>query len=260
VDAVRPGRDRRASALGFGERLRERIADTTYLVHDALDAGKRVLFEGANATLLDVDHGTYPFVTSSNACVLGAGPGSGVPGHRIDRVIGVLKAYSTRVGGGPMPTELHDATGDRIRERGREFGTTTGRPRRVGWLDLVALKYACMINGVSEVAIMLLDVLAGFDTLRLCTAYEIDGVRTDRFTPDAEDLARVTPVFEDIDGFGEEITGVTELRELPAGARAYVERVEAFLGVRAGLISVGPDRAQTIIQDPTLGAPAGAHA
>ena len=248
------------SALAFGEQLKDRITDTTYLVHDALDAGRRVLFEGANATLLDVDHGTYPFVTSSNACVLGAGPGSGVPGHRIDRVIGVMKAYSTRVGGGPMPTELNDNTGARIRERGREFGTTTGRPRRVGWVDLVALRYACMINGVSEVAIMLLDVLAGFDALRLCTAYEIDGTRTDRFTPDAEDLTRVTPVYQEIEGFSEEITECTTLGELPPGARAYVERIESFLGVRASLVSVGPDRAQTIIRDPALQTPAGASA
>ena len=249
-----------AEALAFGEKLAGRITDTTYLVHDAFEAGKKVLFEGANATLLDVDHGTYPFVTSSNACVLGAGPGSGVPGHRIDRVIGVLKAYSTRVGGGPMPTELSNETGNRIRERGREFGTTTGRPRRVGWLDLVALRYSCMINGVTEVAIMLLDVLAGFDELRLCTAYEIDGEQTDRFTPDAEDLARATPIYETLEGFGDEITGITEVGELPAGASAYVERIEAFLGVRASLISVGPDRAQTIFQDPTLSPPAGAHA
>ncbi len=248
------------TALGYGEQLAGRITDTTYLVHDALEDGKRVLFEGANATLLDVDHGTYPFVTSSNACVLGAGPGSGVPGHRIDHVIGVMKAYSTRVGGGPMPTELTDPTGDRIRERGREFGTTTGRPRRVGWLDLVALKYACMINGVSEVAIMLLDVLAGFETLRLCTAYEIDGTRTDRFTPDAEDLARATPLYEELPGFGDEITGVTALDELPEGARAYVHRIESFLGVRAGLISVGPDRAQTIVRSTCLDTHAGAPA
>ena len=247
-----------ASALASGEQLRERIADTTYLVHDALGSGKRVLFEGANASLLDVDHGTYPFVTSSNACVLGVGPGSGVPGHRIDRVIGVMKAYSTRVGGGPMPTQLDDETGDRIRERGREFGTTTGRPRRVGWLDLVALRYTCMINGVSEVAIMLLDVLAGFDSLRVCTAYEIDGERTDRFMPDAEDLARVTPVFEEIDGFRDEITGITELGDLPSGARAYVDRIESFLGVGASLISVGPDRSQTIIRDSLLQTSAGA--
>lgn len=249
-----------ASALAFGEQLRDRITDTTYLVHDALDAGQRVLFEGANATLLDVDHGTYPFVTSSNACVLGAGPGSGVPGHRIDRIIGVMKAYSTRVGGGPMPTERKDAIAERIRERGREFGTTTGRPRRVGWLDLVALRYACMINGVSEVAIMLLDVLAGFETLRVCTAYEIDGTRTDRFTPDAEDLARATPVYEDLPGFGEEITHVTERSELPDGARAYVDRIEAFLGVQAGLISVGPDRAQTIVGGSILKQQVGAGA
>jgi len=243
-------------ALEHGRRLGDRITDTTYLVHDALDAGQRVLFEGANATLLDVDHGTYPFVTSSNSCVLGAGPGSGVPGHRIDRVIGVLKAYSTRVGGGPMPTELCDSTGERIRERGREFGTTTGRPRRVGWLDLVALRYSCMINGVTEIAVMLLDVLAGFDELRVCTAYEIGGVRTDRFTPDAEDLGRVVPVYETLSGFGEEITGITERGELPAGALAYVEKIESFLGVRASLISVGPDRAQTI----TEGMSAATHA
>jgi adenylosuccinate synthase len=249
-----------ASALAHGERLRDRITDTTYLLHDALADGKRVLFEGANATLLDVDHGTYPFVTSSNSCVLGAGPGSGVPGHLLGRVVGVMKAYSTRVGGGPMPTELPDATGSRIRERGREFGTTTGRPRRVGWLDLVALRYACMVNGVTELAIMLLDVLAGFDELRVCTAYEIDGQRTDRFTPDSADLARATPVYEAIEGFGEEITGVTELGDLPAGARAYVARIESHLGVPVRWISVGPDRAQTIRPRPLGAAPAGAGA
>jgi len=234
------------AGLAHGERLRARITDTTYLLHDAIAAGERVLFEGANATLLDVDHGTYPYVTSSNSCVLGAGPGSGVPGHALGRVVGVLKAYSTRVGGGPMPTELEGATGDRIRDRGHEYGTTTGRPRRVGWLDLVALRYACMVNGVTELAIMLLDVLAGFDELRVCTAYEIDGAQTERFTPDSADLSRVTPVYETLPGFGEEITGVTDLGELPAGARAYVSRIESHLGVPVRWISVGPDRGQTI--------------
>jgi adenylosuccinate synthase len=234
------------TALAQGERLRGRIADTTYLLHEALGQGKRLLFEGANATLLDVDHGTYPFVTSSNSSVLGAGPGSGVPGHLIGRVIGVMKAYSTRVGGGPMPTELPDATGDRIRERGREYGTTTGRPRRVGWLDLVALRYSCMVNGVSEVALMLLDVLAGFDELRVCTAYRLDGERTERFPPDASDLARAEPEYETVPGFGEEITGVRSRDELPAGAGAYVDLIEDRLGVPVSVISVGPDRAQTI--------------
>lgn len=235
-----------SAALEQGERLRDRITDTAYLLHDELNAGRRLLFEGANATLLDVDHGTYPFVTSSNSSVLGAGPGSGVPGHRLERVIGVLKAYSTRVGGGPMPTELHDAIGERIRERGNEYGTTTGRSRRVGWLDLVALRYACMVNGVTELAVMLLDVLAGFDELNLCTAYRVGGAETDRFLPDASDLSRVEPVYETISGFGEEITDVTEFGGLPAGAVAYIERIERHLGVPIRVVSVGPDRAQTI--------------
>lgn len=247
-----------AGALEHGERLRDRICDTTYLLHDEIAGGKRVLFEGANATLLDVDHGTYPFVTSSNSCVLGAGPGSGVPGHMLGRVVGVMKAYSTRVGGGPMPTELVDSTGERIRERGREFGTTTGRPRRVGWLDLVALRYSCMVNGVTELAIMLLDVLAGFDELRVCTSYEIDGEQTSRFLPDSSDLGRAVPVYETIEGFGDEITGVTELDELPAGARAYVSRIESELGVPVRWVSVGPDRAQTIRPGAQTGLGSGA--
>jgi len=236
--------------LALGGRLGERIADTTYLLHEMLADGKRVLFEGANATLLDVDHGTYPFVTSSNSSVLGIGPGTGVPGHRIGRVVGVLKAYSTRVGGGPMPTELHDANGDRIRERGREYGTTTGRPRRCGWLDLVAARYSAMVNGVSELAVMLLDVLGGFEELEVCTGYRAGGGEpTDRFTPDAEDLASVEPVYETVPGF--EAAAVESARswsELPGGARAYVERIEAFTGVRVGVVSVGPDREQTIVR------------
>ena len=234
------------TALEHGRRLRDRITDTTYLLHDELKGGSRVLFEGANATLLDVDHGTYPFVTSSNSSVLGVGPGTGVPGHRVSRVVGVLKAYSTRVGGGPMPTELHDDTGERIRRRGREFGTTTGRPRRVGWLDLVALRYACMINGVTELSIMLLDVLAGFDELLVCTAYRLDGRETERFPPDSADLSRVVPIYKTMTGFGDEIAGVRGLNELPPGASAYVDLIESCLGVPVSVISVGPDRVQTI--------------
>lgn len=236
-----------AGMLACGERLRERITDTTYLLHDLLSSGASVLFEGANATLLDVDHGTYPFVTSSSSSVLGAGPGTGVPGQRIDRVIGVLKAYSTRVGGGPMPTELHDGTADRIREVGREFGTTTGRPRRVGWLDLVAVKYAAMVNGATELAVMLLDVLAGLDELRVCVAYRLaDGSTTDRFVPDAADLSAAEPVYETLAGFSENVSGAREAGELPGGARAYLERIERFVGVPVATVSVGPDRAQTI--------------
>jgi adenylosuccinate synthase len=236
-------------ALELGRRLEDRIADTTYLLHDMLAGGERVLFEGANATLLDVDHGTYPFVTSSNASVLGVGPGTGVPGHRLDRVLGVLKAYSTRVGGGPMPTELFDADGERIRERGREFGTTTGRPRRCGWLDLVALRYTAMVNGVDELAVMLLDVLGGFEKLKVCTAYRVDGRVTDRFCPDAHDLGRVEPVYEEVDGFAEGVAEKARSRgELPAGAAAYVELIQSYVGVPVRVISVGPDREQTIVE------------
>lgn len=235
-----------SEALGWGEALRPRIADTVYLLHGLRSEGRRVLFEGANATLLDVDHGTYPYVTSSNASVLGIPAGSGMPPHAITRVVGVLKAYSTRVGGGPMPTELDDATGERIRERGREFGTTTGRPRRCGWLDLVAVRYSAMINGVTELSVMLLDVLGGFDELKICTSYRIDGRETERFVPDASDLSRVEPVYETLTGFGEEVAGSRSFGELPPGARAYVDRIAEYVGVPVRTVSVGPERSQTV--------------
>ena len=238
----------RRSLSAAAERLRPMITDTTYLLHDMLAQGKSLLFEGANATLLDVDHGTFPYVTSSNCSVLGIPAGSGVPGSNLTRVIGVMKAYSTRVGGGPFPTEQKNAIGDRIRERGREYGTTTGRPRRCGWLDLVALRYAVMLNGVTEIALMLLDVLAGFDELHVCKAYRIDGRTSDRFLPDAFELAKAEPVYESVPGFAQEIAGARERAELPAGARAYVRLIEDFLGVGVRIISVGPDRVQTIIE------------
>lgn len=230
-----------------GEKLRPRVCDTTYLLHDMLGQGKRLLFEGGNATLLDVDHGTYPFVTSSNCTALGISTGTGVPGKRLDRVVGIMKAYCTRVGGGPMPTELDNETGNTIRERGREYGTTTGRPRRCGWLDLVATRYSVMINGVSEVALMLFDVLAGFDQLKICTSYEFGGERTDRFLPDAVDLEQATPVYETLPGFGEGITEAKRWEDLPANARGYVEFIENFLGVPVSIISVGPGREQTLV-------------
>lgn len=234
------------AAIKAGERLRPYITDTVYLLHDLLKAGSPILFEGANATLLDVDHGTYPYVTSSSCSVLGIPPGTGVPGSRVQNVIGVMKAYSTRVGGGPFPTELTDATGDRIRERGREYGTTTGRPRRCGWLDLVAVRYSAMLNGATGLAIMLLDVLSGLDELKVCTAYEIDGKRTERFIPDATGLAKARPVFTTLAGFKEDITGATTRAALPANAEKYVAFIEQFVGVPARVISVGPDREQTI--------------
>jgi len=238
---------------GFAGALGPRIQDTTYLLHDILDDGGSLLFEGANATLLDVDHGTYPYVTASNACALGIAAGSGVPMARVGTIIGVAKAYQTRVGSGPMPTELFDAVGDGIRERGREYGTTTGRPRRVGWLDLVALRYATMVNGVTHLAITLLDVLAGVDELKLCVRYRHGGVETDRFLPDGPSLAEVEPVYETMPGFSGDISGARSLDELPAGARAYVERVSAFCGVPIGMVSVGPDRAEVITVDERCG-------
>lgn len=230
----------------LGERLRPMIKDTTYLLHDLDREGKTILFEGANATMLDVDHGTFPYVTSSNASSLGIGPGTGVAPQKIGRIIGVVKAYSTRVGGGPMPTELHDETAHRIRERGREYGTTTGRPRRVGWIDLVALRYAAMVSGVTEIGLTLLDVLAGFDELLLCTEYNTPEGTTDRFLPDGFELADAEPVYEALPGFGDEITTVRSYEDLPEAARRYVERIESFVGVPIRTIGVGPDREQTI--------------
>jgi len=238
----------------LGRRLRPMIKDTAYLLNGLDQEGKTILFEGANATMLDVDHGTFPYVTSSNASSLGIGPGTGVPPQKIGRVIGVVKAYSTRVGGGPMPTELHDATADRIRERGREFGTTTGRPRRVGWIDLVALRYAAIVSGATELGLTLLDVLAGFDELRLCTAYATPEGRTERFLPDGFELAEAEPIYETMPGFCEEITGVRSFDDLPGPACRYVERIESFVGVPVRTIGVGPDREQTIERDATVAA------
>ncbi len=232
-----------------GKKLRSRICDTGTLLNEMISAGGRLLFEGANATLLDLDHGTFPYVTSSNCSVCGIPSGTGLAPRHVGRVQGVLKAYSTRVGAGPFPTERDDEIGDRIRTRGNEFGTTTGRPRRCGWLDLVALKYAVTLNGVDSLAVMLLDVLAGFDELSVCTGYRTsDGSVTDRFPADASALEAVTPVYETVPGFQEEITGVRTWDDLPEGARRYLELIEQRLGVPVGIVSVGPDREQTIVR------------
>jgi len=232
--------------IRLGREIKPYVCDTTYLLHDLNAQRKRFLFEGANACLLDIDHGTFPYVTSSNCSTLGIPAGTGLPGRHVQRVIGIVKAYSTRVGAGPFPTELNDKVGDRIRERGREFGTTTGRPRRCGWLDLVAVKYSAMICGATSVAVMLFDVLAGLDELRICTAYEVDGERTERFLPDAHLLDKAKPVYETLQGFGEEITTARSLNDLPAEARRYLDRISAFLGAPIEIVSVGPDWSQTI--------------
>lgn len=238
-----------ASLSEAGERLRPMIRDTTYLLHELLAQGKRLLFEGANASLLDLDHGTYPYVTSSSCSALGIGPGTGVSERRLSNVVGVMKAYSTRVGRGPFPTELKDPIGDRIRERGREYGTTTGRPRRVGWLDLVAVRYTAMLSDLTGIALTMLDVLEGLDELRVCTAYRIDGVETDRFRPDAYELGRAEPVYRTLAGFHGDVGGVRRRQDLPSQARAYLDLIEDVVGVPVRIVSVGPDRAQTIGQE-----------
>lgn len=235
-----------ATLEGWGRRLAPMIRDTAYLLHGMLDEGKRLLFEGANATLLDVDHGTYPYVTASSCAVLGVGPGTGVSERRLGTVLGVMKSYSTRVGKGPMPTELKDAIGDGIRERGNEYGTTTRRPRRVGWLDLVAVKYAAMLNEPTGLVLTMLDVLSGVEELRVCTGYRIGGKETDRFIPDGPALEQAEPVYRSFPGFSGDVTGVRRREDLPEGARRYVDFIESFAGVPVRLIGVGPGRDQTI--------------
>jgi adenylosuccinate synthase len=235
--------------LALGEQLRPHITDTTRLLTQALRDSNRVLFEAAQGTLLDVDHGSYPYVTSSNSSVAGVWSGSGVPARQIDRIIGVVKAYGTRVGEGPFPTELADGPngiGQRIRDAGREYGTVTGRPRRCGWFDAVAARYSAVLAGADELAVMLLDVLGQLDELKVCTAYKLDGERIDWFPGDAFLLERCQPVYETLPGWGKDVSGARELADLPAKARKYVDRLGELLEVRVSVISVGPDRVQTI--------------
>lgn len=241
--------------IKMGTKLKPHIVDTVYALHEAIETNKTILFEGANACLLDIDHGTFPYVTSSNCSTLGIPSGTGIPGRHIDQVVGIMKAYTTRVGQGPFPTEELSDIGDRIRERGHEYGTTTGRPRRCGWLDLVAVRYSAMICGTTTLACMLLDVLSTFDELKICTAYRLsDGTLTDRFIPDAHRLPSVTPVYETMPGWSQEITDATDRDALPAAARHYLDRIEAITGLPIDIISVGPDRAQTVMNRPTAGA------
>ncbi len=232
--------------LGYGEILGPHICDTSHLLNDAVSFNKRILFEGANACMLDIDHGTFPYVTSSNCSSLGIYPGSGVPGGRLNRVIGIMKAYTTRVGGGPFVTELDDEVGNRIRERGREFGTTTGRPRRCGWLDLTVVKYSAKICGVTELSVMLLDVLSGFDELKVCTDYELKGSPLESFPSNADVLDQVTPIYETVTGFDREITECKTFDELPKAAQRYIELIEENIGVPVKTVSIGPERTQTL--------------
>ena len=233
--------------LGYAERIRPFVTDTSRLLHEAFRDGKRVLFEAAQGSLLDVDHGTYPYVTSSNSLPSGIWSGTGVPAKNVQRTIGVVKAYTTRVGKGPFPTELDDETGERIRKIGREYGTVTGRPRRVGWFDAIAVRYTAALAGADEITVMLLDVLSGLPELKLCTAYEIDGERTIHFPSDSFQLERCKPVYETIAGWKDDITAARKLSELPAGARRYIDRIGELAGLKISVVSVGPDRAQTIM-------------
>ena len=228
--------------LDWGRRLHSFVSDVGRRLLLDREAGKRIVYEGAHAVLLDLDHGTFPYVTSSNCSALGLFTGAGVPPQSVKNYVGVLKAYSTRVGGGPFPTELHDAVGDGIRERGREYGTTTGRPRRVGWFDAVAARYAADLCGCTSLTINLLDVLSGIDELKVCTAYRLRGETLDYFRADMDTLAEVEPVFETLPGWADDISGVRRYDDLPANARQYVETIEQLAGARVEMVSVGPER------------------
>jgi len=235
--------------LGYGERLRPYVTDTSLLLDGALRDGKNVLFEGAQGTMLEIDYGTYPYVTSSYTTAGGACAGSGVGPTRIDAVIGVIKAFTSRVGNGPFPSELHDETGQYIRRKGKEYGTRTGRPRRMGWLDTVALKTAARINGFNWVAITKLDTLAGLPSVKICTGYRFSGRVTTVAPASTADLARCEAVYEEFKGWNEaELKRARAYAELPAGVRAYVEAVEEAIGVEARLIGTGQDRTEVVIK------------
>ncbi len=234
--------------LAYGESLSDYVADTSLLLWEAQQAGKNIIFEGAQGTLLDIDHGTYPFVTSSNPTAGGATTGSGIGPTTIDRIIGVAKAYITRVGTGPFPTELHDETGERMVELGGEFGTVTGRRRRCGWLDLVALKYAVRVNGLTELAMTKLDILSHFDGLKVAVAYDSLGERFNEFPRQQRILYNCHAVYEELPGWNTDISGVRSFDDLPKEAKTYVEYVEEAIGIPVTMIGVGPARDATVMR------------
>ncbi len=238
--------------LSYVDRVRPLMADTALLLNQALDRGKTVLLEGGQATLLDVDHGTYPFVTSSNATAGGACTGSGIAPTRIDRVIAVIKAYTTRVGEGPFPTELLDEDGERLRAHGHEYGTTTGRPRRCGWYDAVIARYAARVNGVTDFVLTKLDVLTGWEQIPVCVAYEVDGVRYDEMPMTQTAFHHATPVYEFFDGWTEDITAARRFEDLPKNAQLYIRALEEMSGAPFSSVGIGPDREQTLELRPLL--------
>ncbi|HEV8056068.1 MAG TPA: adenylosuccinate synthase [Nocardioidaceae bacterium] len=233
--------------LSYSDRMRPMVRDTGLELVRALDAGRTVLFEAGQATMLDVDHGTYPFVTSSNATAAGACTGSGVPPNRIDRVIAVVKAYTTRVGEGPFPTELLDEDGERLRASGGEFGTTTGRPRRCGWYDAPIARYAARINGVTDLVLTKLDVLTGWEKVPVCVAYEVDGERVEEMPMTQSDFHHARPVYQFFDGWEDDITGCRSVAELPVAAQGYLQALEDLSGAPISAVGVGPGRDQTVV-------------
>jgi len=231
----------------YGQQIKQYVADTSVILNDALDRGKRVLFEGAQGVMLDIDQGTYPFVTSSNPVAGGVTIGSGVGPSKIDKVVGVCKAYTSRVGDGPFPTELFDEVGDQIREVGHEYGTTTGRPRRVGWFDSVVMRHSRRVSGITNLSLNCVDVLSGLDTVKICTAYELDGKLIYHYPASLKELNRCKPVYEELPGWSEDVTQCKTLEDLPENARNYIRRISELVGVRISTFSVGPDRNQTNI-------------
>jgi adenylosuccinate synthase len=233
--------------MGLAESLRPFVCDTTALLNEAIQGGKRVLFEGAQGTLLDIDHGTFPFVTSSSASACGYAAGAGVPPQTVTTVVGVMKAYTTRVGGGPFPTELQDDTGQYIRDKGNEYGTTTGRPRRCGWFDAFLVRYSAMLCGATNLAVMHLDTLGGLDELKMCVGYEVRGERLRHFPGQIEELQAAKPIYETLEGWREDISEMTSMDDLPQAATRYIARLERAVGVPIPVVSVGPERRQTLL-------------
>ncbi|MBQ0922568.1 adenylosuccinate synthase [Saccharopolyspora endophytica] len=236
------------TVLGQAEKFAGRIADTKLLINKALERGERVLLEGSQGTLLDVDHGTYPFVTSSNPTAGGASAGSGVGPTKISAVIGILKAYTTRVGAGPFPTELTDEAGENLRKQGGEFGVTTGRSRRTGWFDAVIARYATRVNGITDYFLTKLDVLSGLETIPICVAYDVDGERVEEMPMTQTGVHHAVPVYEEMPGWWEDLSDCRTFEDLPANARAYIERIEELSGARVSAVGVGPGRDQTIVR------------
>lgn len=230
----------------YGQQLKDYVTDTSVLVNDAINAGKNVLFEGAQGVMLDLDHGTYPYVTSSNPIAGGALVGTGVGPQSLTKMVGVCKAYSTRVGEGPFPTELTNKTGDLIREKAHEYGTVTGRPRRIGWFDAVAMRHAKRVSGMNCLSLNLLDIFTGLNKVKICTAYMLDGKQIDYYPASLKELERCEPVYEDFDGWTEDISDVTEYDQLPGNAKKYLNRIEKLTGLQLMTVSVGPSREQTI--------------